>query len=142
MPLIATRRLDPSMTAATPTIAQSACRRLNLTYAAELTLGTRTSVISSPGWREVVRYPVNRSPASIVRLPLGPCTATEPPRASSSVGRSPWESACASDPPIVPRFRTCGSPIPAAVSASTGQPDWIVAESATSRWVVIAPTAR
>ena len=66
----------PSTTAATPTIAQSCARRLNLTYALLAAFGTRTAVRISSAESDVWRKSTNRSAAAIVRCPPGPSTVT------------------------------------------------------------------
>src|SRR5262249_4776076 len=54
-------------------------------------------------------------------------------------GGSAWGAAWAGGPPIVPRFRTAGEPIPAAASATARAPRCTSWEVATARWRVIAP---
>jgi hypothetical protein len=49
-------------------------------------------------------------------------TVTEPPTASSAAGMSACGSAWASEPPIVPRLRTAGEPMPAAAWATARAP--------------------
>ncbi len=66
-------------------------------------------------------------------------TVTEPPTASSAAGRSACGSAWAREPPIVPRLRTAGEPMPAAAWATARAPRCTSAEVATSRCRVIAP---
>ena len=48
----------------------------------------------------------------MVRVPDALWATISAPRASTTAGRSPCGSACASEPPIVPRLRTCWSPMP------------------------------
>ena len=54
---------------------------------------------------------------------------------------SPAGSACASDPPIVPRLRICGSPTYAATVDSSGASARRTSERTRSRCRVSAPTA-
>ena len=61
------------------------------------------------------------------------------PSATSTVGRSDAGSACAMLPPMVPRFRTAGSPTRAAASASAGADRRRSADAASSACVVSAP---
>ena len=42
-------------------------------------------------------------------------------------------------PPMVPRFRTCRSPIPPAASASTGHAERTTSDAATAACVAVAP---
>ena len=49
--------------------------------------------------------------AATVRTPSRPAMSISPSSASTTAGRSDAGSPCASEPPIVPRCRTCGSPI-------------------------------
>ena len=102
----------PLRTAATPTMAQSWARRLNFwnDQPAPATFGTRISVSSSSGASAVSRKPWKKSVAGMVRSPLGPRTTMVAPRASATAGRSDAGSPWAIEPPIVPRWRTWGSP--------------------------------
>ena len=52
---------------------------------------------------------------------LGPRATKSASRARSTAGRSDAGSACATEPPIVPRWRTCGSPTSSAVRDTTAQ---------------------
>jgi hypothetical protein len=64
---------------------------------------------------------LKKSPAATVRdAPSGPRTTKLAPSATITVPMSPAGSACAMDPPIVPTWRTCGSPTCCAVSATIG----------------------
>ena len=56
----------------------------------------------------------------MTRSPWAPAAIMRASRATSTVGRSDAGSACATLPPIVPRFLTAGSPTIAAASASAG----------------------
>ena len=84
---------------------------------------------------EVVRPPTDRAPA-------GPAITTEPPSATSAIGRSAAGSACASEPPIVPRCRICGSPTSEAACASSGASARTSSDPARSAWQVTAPITR
>ncbi len=53
-------------------------------------------------------------------MPAGPVSSIEPPSAVRAKGRSAAGSACAREPPIVPRWRICGSPTCPADQASSG----------------------
>ena len=72
--------------------------------------GTRTDISNSSGCIAVSKKPWKKSSALTVRLPPGLCSSTEPPSATSAIGRSAAGSACDSEPPMVPRWRICGSP--------------------------------
>ena len=54
---------------------------------------------------------MKKSSAAISRSPPGPRTTSVPRSASSAAGRSEAGSPWAIEPPIVPRWRTWGSPI-------------------------------
>src|ERR1035441_6110127 len=97
---------------ATPTMAQSMARLVNFwnDQPAAAGLGTRISVSSSPGSSAVSNRPRKKSPAAISRAPDRPVATSVASRARTAAGRSEAGSACASDPPMVPRGRTCGSP--------------------------------
>ena len=73
-------------------------------------LGTRISVSSSVGDSAVSRKPVKKSSTGMVRSPSGPCATIVARMASSTAGRSDAGSPWAIEPPMVPRWRTCGSP--------------------------------
>ena len=110
-----TRAMPPlpfERAAATPTMAQSWARRLNFwkPHAVPGVFGTRISVSSSSAARADSRNPVKKSLAAITRSPLPPSATNEASRASSVAGRSDAGSAWATEPPMVPRWRTCGSP--------------------------------
>jgi hypothetical protein len=55
-----------------------------------------------------------------VRRPFGPSQTNSAPSAIIEAGQSAAGSAWASEPPMVPRFRTWGSPTTPATSDSTG----------------------
>ena len=133
----------PLRTAATPTIAQSCARRLNFwnDHPAPGNFGTRISVSSSSGASADSRKPVKKSPAAIVRSPLLDRATSVPPKASTTAGRSEAGSECASEPPSVPRWRTCGSPTWLAAWARSGTCCLSRSEVSTSRWRVSAPIA-
>ena len=101
--------------------------------------GTLTSVSSSSGCRTDSRNPVKKSAASISRLPPGPSATRVPPRASTAAGRSEAGSAWASEPPMVPRWRTAGSPTIEATWANRGQAWANSDECSRVLWLVIAP---
>ena len=61
-----------------------------------------------------------KSPIGTSRSPVELFSTTLAPSASITDPRSPEGSACASDPPIVPRFRTSGSAICGAAAAIVG----------------------
>ena len=73
------------------------------------------------------------SSAAIVRVPDALWTTISAPSASTTAGRSPCGSACASEPPIVPRLRTCWSPMPTAAAARAAALAATSALSATAR---------
>ena len=121
--------------AATPTVAQSCARRLYLRYDQPVQLpsfGTRISVSISSGPIAESKTPLEevrrRQPSA--RRP-GPGSRTRQPSASITAGRSDAGSQCASEPPIVPRWRTCGSPISPAVCETIGQCSWTSGSSWT-----------
>ena len=85
--------------------------------------------------------PTKKSAAGIVRVPFGPCATIDASSASSTVGMSDAASACATEPPIVPMCRTCGSPIVPAVYETIGQSSCSASLASTSWWRVSAPIA-
>ena len=103
-------------------MAQSWARRLNFwnDQPAPATFGTRTSVSSSSGASADSRKPVKKSPAAMTRSPPGPLATMDPPSASTVAGRSEAGSLWAIEPPMVPRWRTCGSPTCEAAWARSG----------------------
>ncbi len=66
--------------------------------------------------------PVKNAAAGIVRSPPGPRATSSASSVSRIVPRSEAGSPWATEPPIVPRWRTCGSPISAAVCGISAQP--------------------
>ena len=107
--------LSRRSTAATPTVAQSWARRLNFRY--DQPLDARASARGSPSARPAARAPSRRRPrkkSAAGNRPLAARArarrARRRARAARSAGRRPG-SPCATEPPIVPRWRTCGSPI-------------------------------
>ena len=74
---------------------------------------------TSSAAKAVVRYSWNRSVAATVRSPFGPRSVTSPSLARSTAGRSDAGSPCETDPPIVPRLRTCWSAMVAAAFAAS-----------------------
>ena len=79
------------------------------------------AVTISPGFSAVVKRSTKNLSAGIFRAPFGPFATTVAPRATRTVGKSAAGSACAMEPPIVPRLRTWMSPICEAASARIGQ---------------------
>ena len=79
--------------------------------------------------------------AAIVRSPRWPTALNSASRASKQAGKSPCGSACAAAPPIVPRLRTCGSPICEAALVSSGTLFFSSSENSMSWWLVKAPIA-
>ncbi len=74
-----------------------------------------------------------------MRVPDAPWTTISAPTASATAGKSPWGSACASDPPIVPRLRTCWSPTSPAAAARAAAFAFTSALAAIALWRVHAP---
>src|SRR5262249_31743973 len=66
--------------------------------------------------------------------------STEPPRTSSAIGRSAAGSACAREPPMVPRCLICGSPTSEAAWARSGASVLTRSDDARSACLVVAPT--
>src|SRR6266566_637862 len=129
-------------TAETPTTAQSCARRWNfMKLQPAFAFGTRISVRTSSGASAVSKSDVKKSVAATVRVPFGPCATKSASSARSTAGRSPAGSPCATDPPIVPIWRTCGSPICAAACATIGQSSWSPSAFPTSWCRVSAPIA-
>ncbi len=64
---------------------------------------------------------MKKSAGVIDRVPDGPAATSVASSAEMTAGRSPAGSACASAPPIVPRWRTAGSAIIPAACASSPQ---------------------
>ena len=133
--------VDPCWSAM-PTIAQSCARRTNFwkLQPAPVAFGKRISVRSSSSPTAVSRKPVKKSSAVIVRVPEGPVT-TIVARASATAGRSEAGSPWASEPPIVPRLRTCGSPTRWAACPNRGRCSASSGSRSRSRWRVSAPIA-
>ena len=69
----------------------------------------------------LVRGPRKKSPAATEREPLLLVSVTSAPVASSAAGQSAAGSAWTTLPPMVPRLRTCGSPMLPATFARIGQ---------------------
>ncbi len=114
-----TRATRPPCTA-TPTIAQSMARLVNFWNDQPRPAGLRIriSVSSSPGSSAVSNSPRKNSGPAISLVPDGPLATSV--ASSATAGRSEAGSPCASEPPIVPRCRTCGSPTRPAAWASNG----------------------
>ena len=64
-----------------------------------------TPVSSSSGSSAVLQMPVKNSAAGMARWPRGDSVSMTASRASATAGYSAAASACASEPPIVPRLR-------------------------------------
>jgi hypothetical protein len=140
-----TEPLSRVSSTATPTVGQSIARRLYFRYDQPVqvpSFGTRISTSSSPGSIAVSHTARKNLSAGTVRSPPLPRITSSPPRASTTVGRSPAGSACASEPPIVPRWRTCGSPISPAAKETIGQCSCTSGSRARSACLVSAPIAR
>ena len=86
-----------------------------------------------------VNRPRKKSAAFTTRQPRGLLRWISASSASSTAGMSADGSACATLPPIVPRLRTCGSPMLAAASATAGHRACSRADVATSWCTVAAP---
>ena len=143
VPPMLTRATRPSWTAQ-PTMAQSMARWVNFWNdqdPAEADLGTRISVSSSSGSRAVSNRLWKNSPIGISREPPGPRATRVASSASSTAGRSEAGSACAIEPPIVPRCLICGSPTCPAACASRGTSRARTSECSTSWCLVRAPIA-
>ena len=114
----------PSWTiAATPAVAKSPTRRSSFVYAPPNSLGripNRTSTRTSVGSIAVVNVSRKKSRAAISRSPAAPRQTTVAFTASRAAGQSDAGSAWATEPPIVPQLRTCGSPIPPETSWISG----------------------
>ena len=106
-----------------PTIAKSPCRRATSSTAkpdpAPHT-GKRTAVISSSGSREVVKTVSKKSAAGMRRMPFGPATSISASSTRTTAGSSAAGSACAREPPRVPRLRIWKWPMCGATRASNG----------------------
>ncbi len=142
VPAMLIRPTDPPWTA-TPTIAQSIARRVNFSKAqfGPGRAGTRISVSTSSGSSAVVNGPRKKSPASTVRCPPVPRTTNTASQAISAAGRSAAASPCTTDPPMVPRWRTCRSPITPATCASSGACSASTGSVSSSRYRLSAPIA-
>src|SRR3954467_2145763 len=89
----------------------------------------------------VSRKPVANSSADTVRSPCRPRTTYDAPSAINAVGRSAEGWAGATEPPMVPRWRTWGSPTRPAACARIGASRRISSLPATSQWRGSAPHA-
>ena len=101
--------------------------------------GSLTSVRISSGARFVVRYVWKRSAARITRSPVAPRATTSPSSAASTAGYSADGSACAIEPPIVPRVRIGRCPTQRVASFKSGSRWATTGENSIVRWRVIAP---
>ena len=139
-----TSPLSRRTSAATPTVAQSWARRVNFRYDQPVhasSFGIRISVSISPAPHADSNTPWKNSAAGTVRSPAGPAITSSAPSARITAGKSEAGSQWASDPPIVPRWRTCGSPINPAVCETIGQCSWINGSSWSALYRVSAPIA-
>ena len=80
----------------------------------------RTSVRTSVGSMAVWNVSTKKSRAAIVRSPVWLRQTMVAVAAIRTAGQSEAGSAWATEPPIVPQLRTCGSPIVAVTSWSSG----------------------
>lgn len=80
----------------------------------------RISVMTSLGSSAVVQNPRKNSATGIWRMPDGPLTMIVAFAASRAPDKSDAESPWATEPPMVPRLRTCGSPTNAAAAEING----------------------
>src|SRR2546425_728195 len=94
----------------------------------------RISRTISLGSSAEVNVSTKKSFAAMLRSPFGPTTLSSASRASKQAGKSPNGSACEAAPPIVPRLRTCGSPIWAAALLSNGSFFLSRSENSMSWW--------
>src|SRR3569623_1136922 len=115
-PVTATRTPADVSATISPTTANFEARWANFSYAARFAAGTCTAVTISSRSSAVSNKPLKKSSAAILRRSV----AIVAPSATSAAGYSAAGSACAIDPPIVPRLRTCASPIQPASPASAG----------------------
>ena len=76
-------------------------------------------ISSSP--RAVSKKPWKNSEELISRVPFGPCATITASSVRQIVGRSDAGSPWASEPPMVPQWRTWGSPTRPAAYAISGQ---------------------
>ena len=98
--------MSDSTPAATATIAKSPWRRANSSIAAWRSgRGKRTSARISPGSSVVVKNPRKKSEAAIVRSPSVLRATISASSSSVSMHHSAAGSACATEPPNVPRER-------------------------------------
>ena len=104
-------------------------------------IGTRTSVRISAGSIAVVSAETKKSAAATLRSPPSLASRRVAPRASAAAGYSAAGSACAIDPPTVPRLRICGCAIKRVASKSSGWRVRTSAERSTVVLVVMAPIA-
>ncbi len=105
--------------AAQPTVAKSPARRSSFWYEPPVPRpgrGIRTSVRISSGSIAVWNGPTKNSRARRIVSPATEWVTIAASVASSTAGQSDDGSAWATEPPIVPQLRTCGSPIPPAAS--------------------------
>ena len=89
--------------------------------------------------REVARR--RGRPRGSSRRPRGDSATTDPPSATSASGSSAAASACAIEPPTVPRFRVATWPTKGRHAASSGQRSRASGERSSARWRHVAPDA-
>src|SRR5579859_8141215 len=134
----------PSFTVtAAPPSAKSPCRRANSTNAEPVAwswAGTSTEVTSSSGAREVVNSATKNFCQPRTREPRLERTWNRASRAAKAAGSSAAGSACATDPPTVPRLRICACPTQPIASCRSGHDSAITFERSTSACRVMAPT--
>jgi len=87
----------------------------------------------------VLQIPVKKSRASIVRRPFAETTSMLASSARATAGYSAAGSACAIDPPSVPRLRIWKCPISGVATASSGTADATSALASTVACAVQAP---
>ena len=128
---------------ATPTMAQSMARLVNFWNdqpaapgaARDPDLGEQLIGFQRGLEQALEELRRRRSPG----VPDGPRATRVASSARTTAGRSAAGSPCASEPPIVPRCRTCGSPTWPAACASSGTLRASRSECARSWWLVSAP---
>ena len=101
--------------------------------------GTSISTSSSSGSSAVISGPRKSSPASSVRAPPAERTWKRASSAASATGSSAAGSACATEPPTVPRVRICGWATSRTAWRSSGQRAATSRERSSAAWRVSAP---
>ena len=131
------------MVTAAPPRAKSPCRRANSTKAEPVAgscAGTSTDVTSSSGARAVVNSATKNCCQPRTREPRFERSWNRASRAANAAGSSAAGSACATDPPTVPRLRICAWPTQPIASCRSGHDSAITFERSTSECRVMAPT--